>query len=143
MKNEEILKKDMGSNLILVGDRILIQLKEIQEHTKTEAGLWIPHNELAETDGGKVTTRPSRQKYYAEGTILQMSKTAYQKLLEDNKPVLQEGDIIIGSTTVLVAKHVLNNDSFYFYEDRSQPVQDFKGIISIPHTLIEAIKTTN
>ena len=134
MKNEETLNNDTISNLNLIGDRILIQLKEIQDHTKTEAGLWIPANVLAATDGGKVTTRPSGQKYYAEGTILNAGSLALTKLAE-------QGATITSGTTVLIAKHTLNNDSFHFYMDRSKQVQDFKGLILIPHTLIEAIIT--
>jgi co-chaperonin GroES (HSP10) len=137
MKSEETLNNDTISNLNLIGDRILIQLKEIQNHTRTEAGLYIPANVLAETDGGKVTTRPSGQKYYAEGTILNISQQATEKLIEDNKIIPRN---FIGDT-VLIAKHTLNNDSFHFYVDRSKQVQDFKGVILIPHTLIEAIIT--
>ena len=106
----------------------MIQLKEIPDHTKTAAGLYIPLQDLAETDGGKVTTRPSKLKYYAEGAIITMGDYAQEKL----SPLVSIGD------TVLVPKHVINSDNFHFYIDRSKPVQDFKGLICIPHTLIEA-----
>lgn len=109
----------------------MIQLNEIQEHTKTEAGLWIPSNELVETDGGKVTTRPSKTRYYAHGKVLNISKYAKDKLKEQGVS-LEEGE------SVYVSKNALTSDSFHFYTDRSKPVQDFKGLICIPHTLIEA-----
>lgn len=109
-------------------------MKEIQDHTKTEAGLWIPANVLAETDGGKVTTRPSGQKYYAEGTILKMGQSAFNKLQE-------AGVTAVNGDEVYISKQTLNSDSFHFYMDRSKQVQDFKGVILIPHTLIEAIIT--
>lgn len=109
----------------------MVQLKEIQAHTKTAAGLEIPLNDLAETEGGKVTTRPSKLRYYAEGIVITAGSLATKKLAEENV-TLSPGD------TVLVSKQVLNSDSFHFYTDRSKPVQDFKGLICIPHTLIEA-----
>ena len=138
MKKEENMEKDSEQQIILVGDRVLIQLKEIQDHTTTEAGLIIPHNQLAETDGGKVTTRPSNQKYYAEGTIIQIANQANDKLMESNKYMFA----LTPGCEVLVSKQALNSDVFHFYTDRSKPVQDFKGVIAIPHTLIEAIITT-
>lgn len=120
---------------MLLGDKVLIQLKEIQDHTKTEAGLFIPHNELTETDGGKVTTRPSGKKYYGEGEILQITKYANEKLMETNGLV----SLLKAGTKVLVSSQAMNNNIFHFYTDRSKLVQDFKGVIAIPHTLIEAI----
>jgi len=108
----------------------LIQLIQIQEHTKSEGGLWIPASELAETDGGKVTTRPSKQKYYAQGIILAMGAKAIEKLNEEVS--LNIGD------NVLVSRQALSSDTFHFYMDRSKQVQDFKGLICIPHTLIES-----
>lgn len=130
MNNEEITQQGTDLNISLIGDRVLIQLNQIPDHTKTKAGLWIPANELAETDGGKVTTRPSKQKYYAEGTIIALGNTAFSRL--NAEVSVKEGD------KVLVAKQAMSSDSFHFYTDRSTQIQDFKGLICIPHTLIEA-----
>lgn len=110
---------------------MLIQLNEIPDHTKTAAGLYIPLQDLAETDGGKVTTRPSKIKHYSVGKILNISPYAKEKLSEFNN-TLDVGD------TVYIAKHTMSSDAFHFYMDRSKTVQDFKGLICIPHTLIEA-----
>lgn len=131
MNKEETTKQDLISNLILIGDRILIQLKEIEDYTVTAAGLYIPHNELEETEGGKIKTRPSAEKHYTEGIILKMSEYSKNKL-KDIQANISEGD------TVLVSKTVLTSDNFHFYLDRKQKVKNFKGLIAVPHNLIEA-----
>lgn len=136
MNNEEILKQDLITSLTLVGDRILIQLNEIEDYTVTKAGLYIPHNELEETEGGKIRTRPSGDKHYSVGKVLKLSDYSKNKLEELNVTV-NEGD------TVFVAKTALNSENFHFHLDRKQKVQTFTGLIAIPHTLIEAIYNDN
>lgn len=116
----------LKEKLTLLGDRVVIQLENMTEHTITEAGIMIVNTELAETDGGRLTTKLSNKTYLAKGEILLLSEKARELL-----PSLTEGD------KVYVAPHALNSSN-YFNVDRTQLVQDFKGIICIPHTLIEA-----
>lgn len=116
----------LKEKLTLLGDRVVIQLENMTEHTITEAGIMIVNTELAETDGGRLTTKLSNKTYLAKGEILLLSEKARELL-----PSLTEGD------KVYVAPHALNSSN-YFNVDRTQLVQDFKGIICVPHTLIEA-----
>jgi co-chaperonin GroES (HSP10) len=132
-QNAENLNNDLvlttGSNknktLALVGDRIVIQLDEAQDHTITEGGVIVTLNELMETDGGRVTTRTSSKRHLSQGTILAISPDAYSKC------GLSKGD------RVYVTSHA-NSPQYQFFLNRDNLVQDFEGIISIPHILIEA-----
>lgn len=114
----------------LIGDRIWIKLDEATEHTTTESGILIPLNELTETDGGRVSTRPSSKKHLLKGTIIQMSNFAAKKLTELDT-TLKEGD------KVYVSKNVAHA-GYEFDAKRNALVVDFTGDICIPHNLIEA-----
>lgn len=114
------------SNITLLGDRVVIQLDKMLDHTITSSGVMVPNTELTETDGGKLTTRLSNKSHVPQGTVQLLSAKA-QELL----PELKIGD------KVFVAQHSLNSSN-YFYPDRTKLIQDFEGYICIPHTLIEA-----
>lgn len=133
---EEILKRGLGpdtiSQLSLIGDRILILLDEALDHTTTETGIIIPLNNVIEKDSGRLGTELSKRKHLTKGTILSLSPTATSKL-EELHTSLTSGD------RVYVNEMVMKTPSSYqFFLDRNKLVQDFDGVVCIPHVLIEA-----
>lgn len=132
---EEILNEDLAldieraKNMTLLGDRTLILLDK-EEDTTTQSGIIIPKMKLKETDGGKLRSEPDSDYYTLQGTILNMSSYASEKLSEIKSP-LSIGDKVLVSKTA-------KQEGFQFFPDRSKLVQYFKGIICLPHTLIEA-----
>lgn len=118
------------TNIELIGDRIWVKLDEAEDHTTTESGILIPLNELTETDGGRVTTRPSDKKHLSKGTIVAIAPYAARKLA-DLDASLSPGDKVYISKMAITA-------SYQFYPKRDALVIDFSGDICIPHTLIEA-----
>lgn len=134
-QNEETLSNDLAldieraKNMTLLGDRVLVLLSPATD-TITSSGILIPKMEMVETDGGRLKARPSTDSYLLQGTILNMSIYSIEKFKET-------GVIPFHNDTVLVSKQA-KQDSFHFFPDRSKLVQDFKGIICIPHTLVEA-----
>lgn len=130
--NEENTKNALvpGTLSELFGDRIVILLDELEDHTITEYGVYVPLNEVYETDGGKIKTRTAEQKHLAMGTVLAISAQA-TKNLATNSNTLSVGDRVYVPPTA-VAKQ------FYFFPERTKLVQDFTGYICVPHTLIEA-----
>lgn len=113
----------------LLGDRVVIKLDELEEHTTTESGLIVPLSTIYETDSGRVKARTSAQKHVYEGVIVLMSDLAKEKL------GLEEG------ARVYVSDNVLSSKAFHFYFDRQKLVQTFDGHVSIPYHLIEAVVT--
>ncbi len=114
----------------LLGDRVLIQLDEIPDHTVTSAGIHVPHFLNIESDGGRPDVKVSNLKHVAKGTIISMSPLASQKLADQQSP-LQVGDrVFVVSSAV--------SPSYQFFPERDKLVQDFTGIICIPFSLIEA-----
>lgn len=113
--------------LKLLGDRVWVKLDEAVSHTETDSGIIIPLNELTETDGGRITTRPSNRKYFSSGTIVAISDKASELLSNSVKP----GD------KIYVNDRVVNKD-YQFFPDRSKLVQDFKGHILISANYVEA-----
>lgn len=133
--NVENTKNDLApgtgnEDLEIIGDRIVIQLDEAKGHTVTAAGVVIPLNDVIEKDSGKLGTATSDKKHLAKGTVLGIGEAAYNKL-KDNYTTLNIGD------RVFVNPRSHNKD-FYFFLNRDVLVQDFEGVICIPHTLIEA-----
>lgn len=112
--------------LELLGDRVLVLLAKIEEHTITESGIFIPKNEVYESEGGKLMSRPSSKKHLSIGTIIAMSPLSHEKL-----PSLSIGDKVLVTETA-------NSPSYQFFLDRDRLVNDFDGYICIPHILIEA-----
>lgn len=133
--NAEDIKKDLAADiervkrLQLLGDRIIVLL-DTAEDTTTESGIIIPLNELQETDGGKLKTRPSAKRHLSQGTILAIGDQARATIKE------KQLDINLNDR-VYVTQQALTN-SFNFFPDRTKLVQDFKGFIAIPLSLIEA-----
>lgn len=142
MNTEEITQEGLGlgtgeilnelnQKVTILGDRILIKLDEAQDHTVTESGIAIPLNEVYETDGGRLKTRTSDRKHLAQGTVLAIGDQAVENLAKLN--------IILGKKDKVFLSHTaLNQKAFYFFTRRDKLVQDFDGLIAIPHTLIEA-----
>lgn len=133
---EEILKRGLDPDIInkmsLIGDRVLILLDEAHDHTTTETGIIIPLSNVIEKDSGRLGTELSKRKHLTKGTILLLSPTASSKL-EDLHTTLTPGD------RVYVNEMVMKTPSSYqFFLDRSKLVQDFDGVVCIPHVLIEA-----
>lgn len=125
-----------GNNIYtLLGDRVVVLLDEMQDHTRTDSGILIPKNELAETDGGKVTTRTSGDKHLPQGTVIAVSSYSNSKFEEMNGFALVPGDRVYVTKTAL-------SQSYYFYPDRTKMIQDFDGHVCVPHILIEAKLTT-
>lgn len=113
------------SNITLLGDRILIQLDEHPDHTVTPSGIIQPKWVNIESDGGKPKVKPSNQKHIASGTILKMS------LLAAEKVPLVPGDRVYVSPAAV-------SQSYHFLISRNNLVDDFDGVIAVPHPLIEA-----
>lgn len=130
MNQNEIIE-DFTKNMTLLGNRVLIKLQEAKDHSVTSAGVYIPLTEIVETDGGRVATTPSSQKYLYVGTVVSVSPYAASKLLEE-QTVLSEGD------TVYLSKQVIDSKAYSFSLDRSQLISDIEGYVCIPHNLIEA-----
>lgn len=132
---EEILNNDLAldieraKNMTLIGDRVVILLDKAED-TVTSSGILIPKMEMVETEGGRLKARPSTDSHLLQGTILNMSLYSIEKFKE-------LGSIPKHNSKVLVSKQA-KQDSFHFFPDRSKLVQDFKGIICIPHSLVEA-----
>lgn len=133
---EELLKRDLDigtiNKLELVGDRVLVLLDNAEGHTVTASGVIIPLNDVVETDGQRLKAETSKRKHLTSGKIVRVSSTAAAKLADSNL-TLSQGDVVYVSD--MVGKNVA---SYQFFVDRSKLVQDFNGIVCIPHTLIEA-----
>lgn len=116
------------SNLQLLGDRVVIKVDQIQDHSITESGIIVPSAELAETDGGKIQTRPTSEKRLSKGTILAIStKASEETKLEVNDKVYFAKSGLSGSFDFDLDRNALS----------SSPLVD-KSVICIPSTLIEA-----
>lgn len=113
------------SNISLLGDRVLIQLDEHPEHTVTAVGVVVPKFISIETDGGKPKQKPSNQKYISSGTVIAISHLASEKL-----------PIAVGDKVYVNPQAVSQN--YHFLISRNNLVDDFDGVISLPHALIEA-----
>lgn len=141
MNKEEIIKKgldpDTISNIELLGDRILVLLDNAQDHTTTSSGLIVPLNDIVETDGGRLKTETSKRKHLTSGTVVLIAEQAASKL-QDTKSNIKVGDKVY--VTEMVGKNV---SSYQFFVDRSKLVQDFSGLVCIPHIMIEAKINTN
>jgi co-chaperonin GroES (HSP10) len=113
-------------NLELLGDRVIILLDKAEDHTVTESGLIIPLFENAESDGGKPISKLSLKRYLSVGTVLALSATAQEKL-----PTINVGDRVYVTPSSA-------SPNYQFLPDRSQLVEDWTGMISVSHILIEA-----
>lgn len=122
-------------NFQLTGDRVLIQLDKHPEHTTTKSGIVTPLFENIESDGGRPMAIASNKKYLHSGTVLDASPYALSKLTEYSTP-LQIGDKVYVNAGAV-------SQSYHFAINRDSLVYDFDGIISIPHTLLEAIISTS
>lgn len=117
-------------HISLLGDRVLVQLDKMEEHTTLSSGLTVPLYDNIETDGGRPGAKASDKKYLAQGTVLLLSNTAKVKL-EEQGYELNEGD------KVFVTQNAVS-PQYQFFPDRSNLFIRFEGLISIPHVLIEA-----
>jgi co-chaperonin GroES (HSP10) len=133
---EEITKKDLVpdtlSKIKLLGDRVLIKLDNAEDHTTTSSGLIVPLNDIVETDGGRLKTETSKRKHLTSGTILLIGEQSAAKLKEAGTELVVGDKVYV---TEMVGKNV---SSYQFFVDRTKLVQDFSGLVCIPHILIEA-----
>lgn len=138
MKNENNTKNDLVVDttngekitLTLTGDRVVVLLDKATDHTVTESGILVPLSELAETDGGRLTTRTSSQQYLMSGMVVGMSKFSSLKFEEQHTPVTTGDRVYLSKSAV--------SPAYQFFPERSNLVIDFTGYICVPHTLIEA-----
>jgi co-chaperonin GroES (HSP10) len=119
-------------NITLLGDRVLIQLHKLPDHTVSEKGIVMPLFQNIESDGGRPDVKASNLEYLSVGTVLKISALAKQKLADSLSP-LSEGDTVY-------LPQVAVSPSYQFFTKRTGLVENFEGIIAVPHTLIEAIK---
>lgn len=112
--------------LTLLGDRVVVQLDELADHTITDAGIVVPLFQNIESDGGRPDTKVSNLKYLPKGTIVNISQFAKERL-----PELNIGDRVFVVPSVVAP-------AYQFFSKRNGLVENFEGTISIPHTYIEA-----
>ncbi len=116
--------------MILMGNRVLIQLDKELEHSTTESGLVVPNFIREETDGGKIKARASRLSFLSKGTVLSISPLA-KEILEKESSELKEGDKVFISPNAV-------SPQYEFSLNRDNSTTFFEGIISVPVSLIEA-----
>jgi co-chaperonin GroES (HSP10) len=114
------------SKLELLGDRVIVLLDKAEDHTTTDGGVIIPLFENAETDGGRPTSKLSMKRYLSVGTVLAISATAQEKI-----PTISVGDRVYVTPSSA-------SSNYQFLPDRTQLVEDWSGMISISHVLVEA-----
>lgn len=117
-------------DIILTGDRVLIQLDPHPQHTTSDSGLVTPLYNVVTTEGGRLKSELSDKRYLSVGTILQLSPYASAKLNELGTP--------LSTGTKVYVTPSANNPNYQFFLDRQALVLDFNGLIAIPHQLIEA-----
>lgn len=126
-------------NFTLLGDRVLIKLDEQPTHTVTSSGIVNPLFENYETDGGKLGAKASSRKFLAQGTVVQVSQVAKERMNIQNDPVetpyvlpaVDKGDRVFVTPNA-------SSQNYMFLTDRSQLVSEWDGYICVPHNLIEA-----
>lgn len=131
--NQENLRNDLDHGIdkfTLIGDRILVLLDEAKGHTITESGIEIPLNDVVATDSGRATTETSNHKHLNRGVVLLVGALAAKKL-EEQEFTIKPGDKVYVNPSA-------QQKNFYFFPSREVLVQDFKGYVCIPNTLIEA-----
>jgi len=120
--------KAVPTGFTFLGDRVWVKLDKATDHTTTKSGIVIPLSELTETDGGRITTRPSGRTHLSQGTVMGISKLA------STNTGIKVGD------RVYVAERVVTRD-YQFFPSRDQLVQEFDGDILISYNYIETILT--
>lgn len=113
------------SNIQLFGDRILLQLDEHPDHTVTPGGVIQPKFVNIESDGGRPKVKASNQKYVSSATVLLISPLASEKIQ------LSPGDKVYVNQAAV-------SQSYHFLISRNNLVDEFDGVIAVPHALIEA-----
>jgi len=117
--------------MILLGNRVLIQLDKEQEHATTASGLLVPNFRHEETDGGKLKAKASELTYLPQGTVIDISPYAKDLLEKEHSP-LKVGDRVFLSMNI-------SPDSYHFPLNRDSKRIVFDGHIAVPTSLIEAI----
>lgn len=117
--------------MILTHDKVLIQLDKHSDHTTTPSGLFNPKFLNIETDGGRPDIKLSNESYVAQGTVIDMSPYAAQRMKESLTPISIGDKVFVTKSAVSMNHH--------FDKDRNTILQEFDGLILIPFVLIEAI----
>lgn len=120
----------MMNSLLLLGDRVLINLDSSPEFTQTASGVILPPFQSTYSSNGTPKDEISSKKYLYSGTVVQLSPLASQKLEEASTPLLP-GDKVMLSRQA-------HSDAYQFLIDRSTLTQPFDGYVAIPYALIEA-----
>lgn len=116
------------NDIQLIGQRVLIQLDAHPSHTTTSSGLLVPQYDVVTTEGGRLKSQLSENRYLSVGTILQISPDAAKST---EASTLTTGQKVYVNPSA-VSPH------YQFFLDRSSLVLDFTGLISVPPQLIEA-----
>ena len=114
----------------LLGERVLVKLDLLGDHSKTNSGLHVPLYERDTTEGGRPTAKLSNKQYLSQGTVIDYSPLAAKKLEDALTPISKNQKVFVNPTAV--------SPNYQFFPDRSNLVIDFEGYVLIPYTLIEA-----
>lgn len=115
----------MENTITILGDRVLIQLDLMEDHTITPSGVVVPLYQNIESDGGRPDIKESNLRYLSKGTVVSISDSVKEKV------PLSAGD------RVFVAPSCVS-PTYQFYSRRTGLVENFEGLISIPPAFIEA-----
>lgn len=115
----------MLTNYKFTHDRVLIKLKE---EVPNPNEIYIPLTFLDQTDGGKIISRGSDNKYLAKGVIVNASSTALDILSKDN--------ISLNDEVLLIAASL--QPQYIFYPNRDVLTPKHEGYVLVPSSFIEA-----
>lgn len=118
--------EDKVKDLEILGDRVVIKLDEAADHTVTEGGIIVSLFEEGVTEGGRPDPRISKKRFLPKGEVVNISAQAQEKL-----PTVKVGD------QVYITARAATPD-YQFLPDRSQLVEDWTGLVSVSHVLVEA-----
>ena len=122
---------NIENHKVLGSKGILIKLEEFEEKIqKNEAGVIQPLFENYETDGGKWDSKIRIDNYSSIGKVLQISSKAQDLLTEEQM------DIKIGDKIAIYLSH--KNPANQFLVDRSKPVEEFQGYMTIAPAMIQS-----
>lgn len=113
------------SKFTVLGERVLVQLDKMQDHTVTDKGVVVPHFINIEASNGMPEAKASNLEYLSVGTVESIPEK-----------VSQSTGLSVGDR-VFVAPSVVS-PSYQFFSKRTGLVEPFEGLILIPPAYIEA-----
>lgn len=121
----------LENHKVLGSKGILIKLEEFEEKIqKNEAGVYTPLFENYETDGGRPDVKIRIDEFSTIGEIIQISEKA-ESLLKDELM-----DLKVGDRVAIYRNH--KNPVNEFLVDRSKPVEEFQGYMTIVPAMIQS-----